>query len=122
MDQRTDLMWQAIVGFVGFFALLALLQVHWLLALALVAQVLVVEAVLAILVALVLSPSTHAQRGAQAVQDLLGGVVRGSLGAAAFGLVVACTAGHLGGLALLVATAVCLATVALVGRVDSLRP
>ena len=74
------------------------------------------------LVALVLSPSTHAQRGARAVQDLLGGVVRGSLGAAAFGLVVACTAGHLGGLALLVATAVCLATVALVGRVDSLRP
>ena len=26
MDQRTDLMWQAIVGFVGFFALLALVQ------------------------------------------------------------------------------------------------
>lgn len=74
------------------------------------------------LVALALSPSTHAQRGARAVQDLLGGVVRGSLGAAAFGLVVACTAGHLGGLALLVAMAVCLATVALVGRVDSLRP
>jgi hypothetical protein len=74
------------------------------------------------LVALVLSPSTHRYRGARAVQDLLGGVVRGSLGAAAFGLVVACTAPHLGGLALVAATTACLAVVGLVGRLDSLRP
>lgn len=73
------------------------------------------------LVALVLSPSTHRQRGARAVQDLLGGVVRGSLGAAAFGLVVAGTAHHLGGLALVAATVACLAVVAVVGRLDSLR-
>lgn len=73
------------------------------------------------LVALVLSPSTHRQRGARAVQDLLGGVVRGSLGAAAFGLVVAGTTPHLGGLALIAATAACLAVVGPVGRLDSLR-
>lgn len=73
------------------------------------------------LVVLVLSPSTHRQRGARAVQDLLGGVVRGSLGAATFGLVVPGTAPHLGGLALIAATVACLAVVGPVGRLDSLR-
>lgn len=44
-----------------------------------------------------------------------------SLGAAAFGLVVAGTAPHLGGLALIAATAACLAVAGPVGRLDSLR-
>lgn len=67
------------------------------------------------LVALVLSPSTHRQRGAGAVRDLLGGVVRGSAGAAAFAVVVVALAGPIGGLSLLAAIAACLATVGLLG-------
>lgn len=74
------------------------------------------------LVALVLSPSTHVQRGAGAVRELLGGVVRGSVGAAAFALTVIGTAQVLGGLALLAAASACLAAVGVLSRIDSLRP
>lgn len=73
------------------------------------------------LVALALSPSTHGQRGAGAVRDLLGGVVRGSVGAAAFALVVVGSAHELGGLSIVAATAACLAVVGVLGRLDSLR-
>ncbi|KRE36977.1 hypothetical protein ASG73_11725 [Janibacter sp. Soil728] len=68
------------------------------------------------LVALVITPSTHRTRGVDSTRVLLGGVARGSVGAAVFAVVLFATASVLGGPSLLVATTACLSVVALVGR------
>ena len=68
------------------------------------------------LIALVLTPSTHRTSGAHSVRELLAGVTHGSVGAAAFAVVVCATARSLGGLAIILAALACLTTVTLVGR------
>lgn len=57
------------------------------------------------LVALVLAPSTHRERGPEAARSLLHGVVRGSVGAAVFAIVVVVTVEGLGAPALFLAGA-----------------
>lgn len=56
------------------------------------------------LVALVLTPTTHSARGSAAVGALLHGVAKGSVGAAAFALVLALSVEGVGGIAFLAAS------------------
>lgn len=70
------------------------------------------------LVALVLTPSTHVSRGPTAVRILLKGVVLGSVGAAAFAVIVLLSAEALGGAAIGMAVLACLAVVALTGMTN----
>ena len=73
------------------------------------------------LVALVLTPSTHRERGAGAVRSLLHGVVRGSVGAAVFAVVVALTVEGLGAPALLLAGTTAIAAAAVLSSVSHPR-
>lgn len=70
------------------------------------------------LIALVLTPATHNERGTAAAGALLHGVARGSVGAAAFALVLALTVEPLGGIAFLAASSSGIAVAGLVSLMD----